>query len=208
MTESSVRKGLSAIAGEVLADVQKEVETQIVTSEKEAKRILKTAKEESDRDYQSIISQARVNAEAEKRRIASLTEVETRSQLLEIKESLVNKTFDEALSKLKAFADTEDYHQYLFDLIEKATKRIRSRKLIIHVNANDKSWLTQKMAALCKRLRLELQLSDKTENCIGGCKIETVDGKVIYDETFDNRLEELKPELRVEVAKILFGEEK
>ncbi len=208
MSESSIKKGLSAIAGEVLSDVQKEIETQIVTSEKEAKRILKTAKEESDRDYQSIISQARVNAEAEKRRIASLTEVETRSQLLEIKESLVNKTFDEALSKLKAFADTEDYHQYLFDLIEKATKRIRSRKLIIHVNANDKSWLTQKMAALCKRLRLELQLSDKTENCIGGCKIETVDGKVIYDETFDNRLEELKPELRVEVAKILFGEEK
>lgn len=208
MTELSIKKGLSAIADEVLADIQKDVETQMAKSKEEAKKILKTAREESDKNYQSIINQAKMNAEAEKRRIISLTEVETRSQLLETKQLLVNQAFDEALNKLNEFVKTDDYHQYLFDLIEKATKRIRSKKLIIHVNANDKSWLTQNLDALCRRLRLELQLSNQIENCIGGCKIETIDGRVIYDETFDNRLEELKPELRVEVAKILFGEEK
>ncbi|HLN44179.1 MAG TPA: V-type ATP synthase subunit E family protein [Candidatus Sulfotelmatobacter sp.] len=208
MTELSIKKGLSAIADEVLADIQKDVETQMATSKEEAKKILKTAREESDKNYQSIINQAKMNAEAEKRRIISLTEVETRSQLLETKQLLVNQAFNEALNKLNEFVKTDDYHQYLFDLIEKATKRIRSKKLIIHVNANDKSWLTQNLDALCRRLRLELQLSNQIENCIGGCKIETIDGRVIYDETFDNRLEELKPELRVEVAKILFGEEK
>lgn len=208
MTELSIKKGLSAIADEVLADIQKDVETQMAKSKEEAKKILKTAREESDKNYQSIINQAKMNAEAEKRRIISLTEVETRSQLLETKQLLVNQAFDEALNKLNEFVKTDDYHQYLFDLIEKATKRIRSKKLIVHVNANDKSWLTQNLDALCRRLRLELQLSNQIENCIGGCKIETIDGRVIYDETFDNRLEELKPELRVEVAKILFGEEK
>lgn len=208
MTELSIKKGLSAIADEVLADMQKDVETQMAKSKEEAKKILKTAREESDKNYQSIINQAKMNAEAEKRRIISLTEVETRSQLLETKQLLVNQAFDEALNKLNEFVKTDDYHQYLFDLIEKATKRIRSKKLIVHVNANDKSWLTQNLDALCRRLRLELQLSNQIENCIGGCKIETIDGRVIYDETFDNRLEELKPELRVEVAKILFGEEK
>ena len=103
---------------------------------------------------------------------------------------------------------TDDYHQYLLESIERASKQIRSKKLIIHVNANDRSWLAQNLDTLCRKLRLELQLSNQTENCIGGCKIETVDRRVIYDETFDNRLEELKPELRVEVAKILFGEGK
>jgi vacuolar-type H+-ATPase subunit E/Vma4 len=51
-----------------------------------------------------------------------------------------------------------------------------------------------------------LRLSDKTEDYLGGCVIQTEDGKIIYDVTLDNRLQELKPVLRVELAKILFGE--
>jgi vacuolar-type H+-ATPase subunit E/Vma4 len=42
-------------------------------------------------------------------------------------------------------------------------------------------------------------------DCIGGCKIQSADGKIVYDNTLDHRLEELRPELRVEAAKILFG---
>ena len=60
---------------------------------------------------------------------------------------------------------------------------------------------------LSKKLRRELKLSDKNEDFIGGCKIQTVDGKITYDSTIDNRLQELKPALRVEVAKILFEKE-
>ena len=52
-----------------------------------------------------------------------------------------------------------------------------------------------------------LTFSDKTEEFTGGCKIETENGKITYDNTIDNRLRELKPTLRIEVAKILFGEE-
>jgi len=59
---------------------------------------------------------------------------------------------------------------------------------------------------LSKKLRRELNLSDENEDFIGGCKIQTIDGKITYDSTIDNRLQELKPALRVEVAKILFGE--
>ena len=44
-------------------------------------------------------------------------------------------------------------------------------------------------------------------NFMGDCIIQIEDGKVTYDSTIDNRLKELKPNLRVEVAKILFEEE-
>ena len=60
---------------------------------------------------------------------------------------------------------------------------------------------------LSKKLHCELKLSDETGDFIGGCKIQTADGKITYDSTIDNRLQELKPTLRVEVAKILFGKE-
>jgi F0F1-type ATP synthase membrane subunit b/b' len=67
------KDGLSAIAKDVLGDVQKEAETIILTAEREAKETLKAAKEQADYDYKAIITQAKSKAEAEKRKVASVT---------------------------------------------------------------------------------------------------------------------------------------
>ena len=204
----SIKDGLSAIASEVLGDVQKEAEAIILAAENEAKETLKAAKEQADQNYQTIINQAKTKAENERRKIASVTEVEMRNRLLQTKEDLVNTAFEKALIKLEDFVTTEKYHEYLLKLIEEVAERIDQKNLVVQVNAKDKAWLTQDILnPLSKKLHCELKLSDQTEDCIGGCKIQTVDGKITYDSTIDNRLQELKPALRVEVAKILFGKE-
>jgi vacuolar-type H+-ATPase subunit E/Vma4 len=50
-------------------------------------------------------------------------------------------------------------------------------------------------------------LLDETGDFIGGPKAQTLDGKLTFDGTIDNKLNELKPLLRVELAKIMFKEE-
>ncbi len=208
MSVSNVKDGLSAIANEVLEDVRKEAEALVTAAEKEAKEILRAAKEEADKNYLTITDQAKAKAEAEKRRISSLTEIEARNQLLLTKEAVVDMAFDKAQEELITFASTKEYNAYLWKLIEKIAKRMPSKKLVLFVNDKDKAWLAQgNLTQLTKRLQLDLDLSDRTENCIGGCRIETADGKVSYDSTFENRLNELKSVLRLAVAKILFTEE-
>jgi V/A-type H+-transporting ATPase subunit E len=203
-----VKDGLVAIAGEVLGDVQKEAEAIITTAEEEAKKALQTAKEQADQSYLTLVNEAKVKAEAERRRIASLTEVEIRNRLLQTKEELVDAAFERALDELKDFVETKRYHDYLLKIIEEAAEKIGSKKLVLQVNANDKAWLTQdNLNRLSKKLHLNLKLSDQTEDFMGGCRIQTEDGKVTYDSTIDNRLQELKPVLRTEVAKMLFGKE-
>jgi V/A-type H+-transporting ATPase subunit E len=202
-----VKDGLVAIAGEVLGDVQKEAEALIFGAEKEAKKALQTAKVQADQDYLTLIGQAKVKSEAEQRKIASLTEVEIRNRLLHAKEELVDKAFETALGKLKDFAETPNYPDYLIRLIGEAAEKIGSKNLVLHVNAKDKTWLTQeRLQSLSKKLNVNLKLSNQTPECIGGCKIQTEDGKVTYDNTIDSRLQELKPTLRTEIARILFGE--
>jgi V/A-type H+-transporting ATPase subunit E len=204
----SIKYGLSAITSEVLEDVQKEAEAIILAAENEAKKTLKAAKEQADQNYQTIINQAKTHAENERRKITSVTEVEMRNRLLQTKEELVNTAFEKALIKLEGFVTTEKYHEYLLKLIEEVAERIGQKNLVVQVNAKDKAWLTQDILnLLSKKLHCELKLSDQTEDCFGGCKIQTVDGKITYDSTIDNRLQELKPALRVEVANILFGKE-
>lgn len=203
----TVKNGLSAIAKDVLGDVQKEAETAILAAEGEAKATLKAAKEQADHNYRAKITQAKLKAEAEKRKIVSVTEVELRNRLLQTKEDLVDAAFEKAFSKLENFVETDDYREYLFKIIQSAAKRIGQKDLAIQVNAKDKDWLKPDvLKSLSKKLHCELKLSEKTGNYLGGCIIQTGDGKIILDVTLDNRLQELKPFLRVELAKILFGE--
>ena len=204
----SSKHGISAIANEVICDIQKEAIALIEEAEKTAKETLKTAKEEADQNYQAILAAENGKIEAEKRRIASVTEVEMRNRLLQTKEDLVDLAFEKALAKFKTFAKSKQYPDYLLHIIEASAKKMGQQNLVVHVNAKDKKSLTpQVLTELSEKLHCELQLSEEAEDYIGGCKIQTADSKIIYDCTIDNRFQELKPVLRFEVAKMLFGAE-
>ena len=43
-----------------------------------------------------------------------------------------------------------------------------------------------------KKPKVEFKLSEQTPNFIGGCKVQTEDGKIVYDGTLDNRLSGVK----------------
>ena len=203
----SVKNGISAIAKDVVGEVQAEAEAIILVAEREAKATLKAAKEQADQNFKTIITLAKSKTEAEKRKIASVTEVEMRNRLLQTKEVLVDAAFEKALVELRNFVETDDYHNYLLQIIQSAAERIGQKNLAIQVNAKDKEWLTQDvLKRLSKKMHCELILSEKTGDYLGGCIIQTENGKIVFDVTLDNRLQELKPVLRVELAKNLFGE--
>ncbi len=154
------------------------------------------------------MNEAKTKAGSERKKIESLTEVETRNRLLRKKEQLVNDTFDKALQQLIAFTKTEEYHDYLVDLIRETATKLNSKNVILRLNAEDKRRLTKKdLTRISEKLGVQLKLSETAEDCIGGCRLQTPDKKVLYDNTIENRLQQLKPYLRVEVARILFGKE-
>ncbi len=204
----STKTGVAAIADEVIGDVQKEAEATLLAAENQAKETLRIAKEQADQTYRTILSEAKVKAETEKRKIASVTEVDIRNHLLQTKEKLVNEAFEKALQKLKEFVKTEQYKTYLVKSIEEIAKKMDQKALVIEVNSKDNGWLTLDMLKTAtKKLGVEFQFSEQTEKYIGGCKVQTVDGKIVFDGTLDSRLADLKPKLRTEIAKQLFGEE-
>jgi V/A-type H+-transporting ATPase subunit E len=205
---SRIKAGLAAIATEVLEDARKEAEAILHESEEDAKEILKTAKLDADKIYETIVGEATVRAETETRRFQSLTDVEKRNQLLQTKEKFVDQAFKGAIEKLKAFVKTKNYQDSLLELIEEAATRINSKKLVIHVNSADKQLLKQEdLHTFSKKLDTELTLAQTTEDHIGGCRLQTPDGTLTFDNTLENRLEKLKPTLRLETAKILFDNE-
>ncbi len=202
----STKTGVAAIADEVIGDVQKEAEAALLNAENQAKETLRIAKEEADQNYRTIVAEAKAKSEAEKRKIASVTEVDIRNRLLQTKEELVDEAFQKALQKLRAFAQTEEYRTYLLTSIEEIAKKIDKKNLVVEVNAKDKEWLTlDTLKSASKKLNVQFQISPQTDDFIGGCKIHSADGKIVFDGTLDNKLAELKPQLRTEIARQLFG---
>jgi V/A-type H+-transporting ATPase subunit E len=203
----SVKSGVAAIADEVIGDVQKEAEATIASAQNEAKETLRVAKEKADQTINLLLSEANQKAESEKRKIASVTEVELRNRLLAAKESLVDEAFAKATEALKAYVQTDEYPTYLLKLICSIATRMEQPLLVVEVNAKDRAILTpDALKQAGEKAKTELKLSDQTPNILGGCRVQTEDGKIVYDGTLDNRLEELKPELRAQIAKSLFGE--
>ena len=133
----SGKNGVSVIAKDVLGDVQAEAETSILAAEREAKAILKAAKEQADQTYKLIVTQAKTKIEAEKRKIASVTEVEMRNRLLQTKEDLVDAVFEKVLIELRNFVETEAYHDYLLKNIQSAAERIGQKKLVVQISTKD-----------------------------------------------------------------------
>jgi vacuolar-type H+-ATPase subunit E/Vma4 len=200
-----VKNSVSAIATEVIGVAEKEAETVLLAAENDAKETLFIATEKADKVRQEILHQANAKIASETRKIASVTEVDMRNSLLQVKDDSVDAAFEKAVVKLKDFAASEKYSDYFFKLIDYSAKKLGQKSLVLQVNAKDHKWLTQHaLATLSVKLQLDLRLSEKIGNYIGGCRIHTADGRIVFDATLDSKLQELKPSVRVDVAKKMF----
>jgi V/A-type H+-transporting ATPase subunit E len=205
---ASIKKGLVAIANEILEDVKKDSEKIIRDAEKKAEEILRDAKTEAEKRHVQLLAEAKEKVEIEQKKTKALTAMEIRNRRLQVKEEHINAVFDKALARLKQFVESESYPSYLLSFIEEAVKKIESDKLIVYVNSKDRKWLANgKLDGLSEKMGVKLTLANETESCLGGCIVKTPDGKLAQDNTFEKRLHALKPILRIEVAKILFEKE-
>jgi V/A-type H+/Na+-transporting ATPase subunit E len=204
---ANVKKGLVAIASEILEDVQNESEKIIREAETRAKEILKQAKTEAEKRHADSVAEAKQKSEQEYKKTKSLTAIEIRNIHLQAKEEQLSAVFDEAVARLKKFVDSKNYSNYLLSFVEEAAKNIESDRLVIYVNSKDqKSFKTNQLEDLSKKLDKKLTLSTETIECMGGCIVKTPDGKLSHDNTFENRLQVLKPNIRVKLEKMLFQE--
>lgn len=206
---SEIKKGLVAIANEVLEDVKKEAEAVIRESERHAMEKLEKTMVEANAVYESILAESKGAIIGEQRKIEALGEVEIRNRLLQVKDTIVDSVFEEALGRLNEYAKTDEYHVCLQELLQEAAREVSSKKLVVFANLKDKEWLAEgNLENLSKKMRINMMLGGEAEDCIGGCKIQSLDGRIVFDNTFEARLKQARLMLQQEVTKILFETEK
>ncbi len=204
----NVSRGLSNIAKEILEEAQKEAEALLLKAESDGKTLLDEAKAEAERRCKSIIDKAEKDVETKLKETSSLLDAEAKNELLRAHEELVEDVFNRTRERLKQYASSTDYSACLIRLISEASEQIGSDKLTLRLNKRDHRLMTKnQLQALSKKLGVELIKSDDFLNSVGGSIVSTLDGRIMVNNTFESRLEMLKPVLRARVARILFEEE-
>ena len=202
-----ITRGLKSIAKEILESAEKEAEAIMLRAEAQAEKILEEARKEAERRYNSIIKESKERMKTEEKQLSSLFELEAKNRLLKAKEDLIKEVYNEALNRLREYTSSEEYINCLLRLISEAGRRMPSKELEIQLNERDYSRLTENhLLSLSKKMGVKLVKSEKKINCIGGVIVASLNGKIVIDNTFENRLSSLKNMLRTRIAKILFQE--
>jgi len=196
---------MSKAASDTLDKVSQEFETEVLSdleaSRRETLARIEAVRKETAETVAKILETSLKQAESVRRQILGAAELETRNDQLRSLEKAVNEAFDAAMDQVSSLSGAS-LEKVLAGLVQEGLEVIGARAAV-RCSAKDK----KAVAAAVKRLdgKARVTLEDDPVETIGGVVLSTADGSVRFDNTFEARLERMRPTLRREVAAILTG---
>jgi len=197
MSEST-KYTLDKVTSEVLGEISIELESGKASAAEQVQAMLKETKGE----VAKVLETGDRQAESIKRQIIGSAELEARNRLLRTVEEATSLVFQDALAKISQRGSAQ-YEKALTKLIEEGLEVI-GKGATVACNSGDKRTVSSIVGQLNQKGHADLKVDEKSVEAVGGVIVSSRDGTVRFDNTFEARLERLKPQLRREVAAV-FG---
>ena len=196
---------MSKAASDTLAKVSGEFEAEVL-ADLEAGRSETLAKIEGVRKETAeavgkILETGEKKAESLRRQIIGSAELDARNAQLRSLERAVNEAFDLAAKRISSESGASQENA-LTSLIQEGLDVIGPKARVLCA-AKDRRAVSSAIRKFGSRAKLSLD--GEEIDTIGGVILTTPDGSVRFDNTFEARLERMRPTLRKEVAAILTG---
>ena len=211
-------EGVDKIISHIEAEAEKEISEILLKAQAEADKIRKAAQEKAEREAERILSNGKRVASLEGQRIIAETRIDVRRKKMDAQEEAIAASFEEAKKALAELAekgkrDNLVYKDIMFDLIASASEVVAGNKLELVFNQRDSKTFNKEMLREASELvkkrsgrDISLALTDETIQHLGGVVVRDMEKQVEVDNTLETRLNRLKESIRVDVAKILFGD--
>jgi len=211
-------EGVDKIISHIDAEAEKEISEILLKARAEAGNIEKAAQERAEREAERILSNGKRATSLEGQRIIAETRIDVRRKRMDAQEEAITASFEGATKVLEELAekgkrDNLVYKDIMFDLIASASEIVAGNKLELAFNQRDSKIFNKKMigelTAFVKKMTgrdISLAFTDKTIQCLGGVVVRDIEKSVEVDNTLETKLNRLKESIRVDVAKILFGD--
>jgi V/A-type H+/Na+-transporting ATPase subunit E len=196
---------MSKAAADTLEKVSGEFEAEVL-ADLEAGRTetlskVESVRKETEESVAKVLETSVKQAESVKRQIIGTAELEARNGQLRSLEKAVLEAFELATNEISK-SSGPDHEKALGRLIQEGIDAIGPRARVQCASKDMKA-----VASVVKKLesKAKVTLDEEPIETIGGVVLTTPDGSVRFDNTFEARLERMRPDLRKEVATILTG---
>lgn len=211
-------KGVDKIISHIDANVDREISEMLQKARKEAESIKKAAQQKAQEEEQRILSQGKRIAALEGQRIIAETKLKVRRNKMDAQEEAIAASFEDATEVLEELAEKGEqdklvYKDIMFDLVAAACEIVAGDEVELAFNKRDSSRFDEKMMGelhgfVKKRTGRGVSLSPAKAAipCLGGVIVRDLEKQVEVDNTLEAKLNRLKESIRVDVAKLLFGD--
>ncbi len=196
-----IEENTEKIIKEILADQKKTIAS--VNKETEGK--IKAIQDK-------IVEEAKIRADSEFSKKKAKKELELKLQITKYRDDLVYGLIEKAKKKITAFTDTKEYEKSLEKLVLEAILTLKQPEITVLCRKEDKDIFSKQFfdnvskQITNKELKVKFNLSKDFIKSIGGIKIESTDGKISINNTYEKRIERSLDGLKRELSILLTQE--
>jgi vacuolar-type H+-ATPase subunit E/Vma4 len=181
-----------------------------------ATKIIQDAESEASRVKEETLSKLKKEMDEKERAELSQARIEGKKLVMQVKESYLQKVSSETFNRLKAMAENEDsdYVRALLGFATEAVSNLGGSQVLVFANARDGNILRKHLPAIkeaasqSRRENVVIKLEDEPIDVVGGVLAQTNDGRKVFGNTLETRIDSTLKKLRGELLAVLFeGEE-
>lgn len=200
---SGIDYTVKKVSDEALAEMVQSISE----SKKSALAVVLKNMGEAQAEVVKIAEQQKRQAEALKRQIIGSAEMTSRNKTLEIVEENLYDAFSRALDKLADSTSSLEYNRVLKALVVEGVDIVGGNSFVVAGNSRDQQLLQLIVEQVSHDRNVSIVRSDsRVSGTVGGVVVSSSDGFVTFDNTFEARLERLKPELRKQMAQLFMAQ--
>ncbi len=183
------------IIEQIKKDAQKKVKEILIEAEKQAKNLSNDSRQEAEEKAEKVLSDGRKQSEKLRKILVSKADQDTKKEIMNAREKIIEECFIKAHHKLSTLSEKE-YKETVAFLMRDGSKKLGGECTVIISRDADKK-IAENMG---------LKVTGNVESS-GGIILQSNDGRVTLDHTFDGILKREKDKIRIMVGKLLFSKD-
>lgn len=202
-------EGAELIIQEINREAEQKIQYIINEAKEEAEKLKEEARKRAEAKVEWILRKAKTQAEIEKQRIIANAKLEVRKKKLAAQEELIRKVLESLKERLASLPEDE-YFPMVVELTANAVEELGVDRVVLRSNDRTLKLIVERLSEFKEKLRealgkdVEVIVGEPIQT-IGGVLVESPDGTVRVDNTFESRIARFESELRATIAKALFG---
>jgi vacuolar-type H+-ATPase subunit E/Vma4 len=190
----------------ILGDARSEADRAIKNAGRSVEAERRKAEAEAEKVRQEILERVQRKVDRLKAKETASAQIESKRMLLKAREQAISGILETVAQELeKVREDHSRYRKVLRKLAAEAVAAVDLPEVVLRLTPEDaalvKEGFAGEVTADVKAMvgkGIEIKVETETEEGLasGGCIAASGDGRIIFDNTFNRRLERMRPELR------------